>query len=369
MAANRNSRYYSQSYEAVDNPAQPFPSRPESSTFQDYQDYQGYKTVSDLDIAEPLPPRQEKAGWSRRKIFIIAGVAAACVVIGLAVGLGIGLTRDKDEPYTYVPVKGDLQVTNEQAFGNGATHDDPSKTDDGIGAGQDEYTYYSGNASQFPDPKNWVSFEDMWAGNIHFFRTSCHANKHGKDQTYVSQYAFQHQSPLTNTTARKRFKTSTTPFRTALQPPSSTTVSFLPPFFKRYVLLLICIWWNQPLLTYSQTHGCAKVKSTTSYGGVNNPGLMQSNNGAEYNSHHANQSIFDMVQDGVQGTASGDGLATNLNYYNNTYAAARGYNSGYQPPSGNLSEALGATGCYVSDLANRLTGWANATTKCHEEAE
>lgn len=96
---------------------------------------------------------------------------------------------------------------------------------------------------------------------------------------------------------------------------------------------------------------------------------MQSNNGTEYNSHHANQSIFDMVQDGVQGTASGDGLVMVLNYYNNTYAAARGYNSGIMPTSGNLSEALGATACYVSDLANRLTGWSNATTGCHEESE
>lgn len=193
MAANRNSRYYSQSYEAVDNPAQPYVSRPESSTFQDYQDYQGYKTVSDLDISEPepLPPRKQNAGWTRRKIFIIAGAVAACVVIGLAVGLGVGLSqRNKDKPYTYTPVKGDLKVTNEAAFGNGATHEDPSNEDDGIGAGKDEYTYYSGNASNFPDPKDWVSFGDMWAGNIHFFRTSCSANDHGSDQTYVSAVSY-----------------------------------------------------------------------------------------------------------------------------------------------------------------------------------
>ena len=73
-----------------------------------------------------------------------------------------------------------------------------------------------------------------------------------------------------------------------------------------------------------------------------------------------------MIQDGTQGTATGDGLVQNLNMYGSTYAAARGYNSGYLPTSGNLSEAAGATACYVSDLANRLTGWANATRSCSE---
>lgn len=94
---------------------------------------------------------------------------------------------------------------------------------------------------------------------------------------------------------------------------------------------------------------------------------MQSNQGAEFSKDHASQSIQDMVQDGVQGTRTGDGLVQNLNYYYNAYAAARGYNSGILPLSGNLSEAQGATACYVSDVANRLTGWSNATTKCHED--
>jgi len=73
-----------------------------------------------------------------------------------------------------------------------------------------------------------------------------------------------------------------------------------------------------------------------------------------------------MVQDGTQGTSEGDGLAQGLDLVGNAYSAARYYNSGYVPKSGNLSEAAGATACYVSDVANRLTGWANATTKCTE---
>lgn len=119
-----------------------------------------------------------------------------------------------------------------------------------------------------------------------------------------------------------------------------------------------------------QSAGCVRVGETESNGHltiVTNPGLMQSHNGTAYNSKHVNESIFDMVQDGVQGTRQGDGLVQNLNMYGNAYRAARGYNSGYIPDSGNLSEKAGATACYVSDIANRLTGWANATSTCPRE--
>lgn len=71
-----------------------------------------------------------------------------------------------------------------------------------------------------------------------------------------------------------------------------------------------------------------------------------------------------MIQDGTQGTTAGDGLVQNLNVYGNPYSAARGYNSGYIPTNGNLSEAAGATACYVSDIANRLTGWVYANSTC-----
>ena len=105
MAANRNSRYYSQSYEAVDNPANPSQlghpetaHQPDGGEYQDYETYRGFKTVSDLDIAEPgndLPPRQSKRN-SRKKLYIIIAIAA-CVVIGLAVGLAN--TRDIGGPF------------------------------------------------------------------------------------------------------------------------------------------------------------------------------------------------------------------------------------------------------------------------------
>ena len=191
MAANRNSRYYSQSYEPVDNPANPAHlGQPETShqpdgDYQDYETYRGFKTVSDLDIAESspgLPPRQEQPK-NKKKMYIIIGVAVlVCVIIGLAVGLGVGLTR-KDDSYDYVPAKGDAYVTDTRSFGKGATHESPSNVTDGIGAGKDEYTYYSGPAKNFPSFSDWISFEDMWNNNLNSFKTSCHANKFGSDQT------------------------------------------------------------------------------------------------------------------------------------------------------------------------------------------
>lgn len=91
---------------------------------------------------------------------------------------------------------------------------------------------------------------------------------------------------------------------------------------------------------------------------------MQSHNGQSYSSSHSAESIMAMVQDGTQGTEAGDGLVQNLNIYGDPYSASRGYNSGYIPKSGDLSQAAGATACYVSDVANRLTGWVKAKSLC-----
>lgn len=96
---------------------------------------------------------------------------------------------------------------------------------------------------------------------------------------------------------------------------------------------------------------------------------MQSHNGHSYSSAASNTSIVAMVQDGTQGTSYGPGLVQNLNTYGNPYSAARGYNSGHVPKSGNLSAAAGATACYVSDIANRLTGWVTAKSTCPGDDE
>lgn len=89
--------------------------------------------------------------------------------------------------------------------------------------------------------------------------------------------------------------------------------------------------------------------------GVNNPGLMQSHDGASFDGSKA--SVLQMIKDGVEGTSSGDGLIQGVQKTGNLFAAARLYNSG-QMNEGNLSDAMGATGSYCSDLANFVMGRA-----------
>jgi hypothetical protein len=75
-----------------------------------------------------------------------------------------------------------------------------------------------------------------------------------------------------------------------------------------------------------------------------------------------------MLEDGTQGTSKGDGLVQLLDKFGNAYSAVRGYNSGDVGPSGDLGDAIGATKCYVSDIANRMMGWVSAPSKCDEDA-
>lgn len=347
-------RYYSQQYSAVDAPA-PSGAIHELERYGDAQNpftsYSDPHPPSNHGSSTPALPSPgyayggaaanidpfedqnslkapRKAGWSRKRKIIIFGGIAAVLVIAIAVGVGVGVAlSSKGSPYDYTPST--AQVTNDTAFSEGgASKSDPwTTTSDGIGAGEDKYTYYSGTSENFPALSSWVSFDDMWAGNVYTIQNSCKNLKAGKNN-----------SPE-----------DTQNIYDAIQ--NRSAASYVD---HRFILAVIL----------QESHGCVHIGSTTSSSGVNNPGLMQSHDGHAYSSKHANESILAMVQDGTQGTSAGDGLVQNLNMYGNAYRAARGYNSGYIPTSGNLSEAAGATPCYVSDIANRLTGWANATNTC-----
>jgi len=125
-----------------------------------------------------------------------------------------------------------------------------------------------------------------------------------------------------------------------------------------------------------ESHGCVRVAPTAN--GVNNPGIMQDHNG----SHNcvgaaagacSTDEINGMLADGVTGTAyvgsaGGSGLQQTLakapslggsSPAQNSYIAARLYNSGDSSfqAGGDLSAGAGATPSYVSDVANRLTGY------------
>ena len=119
---------------------------------------------------------------------------------------------------------------------------------------------------------------------------------------------------------------------------------------------------RQRLKLIIQSGGCVWVPTTDN--GVTNPGLMQSHAGASFNPKDERDSIFRMVKDGTLGTAYGDGLTQMINQAGEIYTAARMYNSGSVALNGDLSNGNGATPCYVSDIANRLTGWVDADSKC-----
>lgn len=120
--------------------------------------------------------------------------------------------------------------------------------------------------------------------------------------------------------------------------------------------------------------GCVRV-ITTAYS-HSNPGLMQSYNGSgTCNSNIpalSSQGVvqipcpkhetYQMILDGTNGTQSGDGLRQNFAEQGDTgaqgyYRTARIYNGGGIDPSGDLGKGC-CTASYVSDIANRLMGWA-----------
>lgn len=126
-------------------------------------------------------------------------------------------------------------------------------------------------------------------------------------------------------------------------------------------------------IVLQESGGC--VRAPTTNGGVKNPGLMQDHNGAGTCNGDGRvlapcprNVIARMIRDGSAGTATGDGLAQCINKSkaNDTaafYKAARIYNSGSIDASGDLGRGV-ATQCYVSDIANRLTGWVHAPHGC-----
>lgn len=169
---------------------------------------------------------------------------------------------------------------------------------------------YSGPAVNFPnDPTRWDSWDNAWARASRSF-------------------------PSSNTAAQNGW------IRDAVVGEASTT-----GMDARFILAVIM----------QESGGDVHVRTTNN--GVRNPGLMQSHNGATFADlgDGGRASIFQMVQDGVEGTRDGDGLLQGVQKTKNYFAAGRLYNSG-QLDANNLSNGLGATASYCQDLANRVMG-------------
>lgn len=288
-----------------------------------YAEKAARRTQSERAQRSHMFGNSEKEGWSRRRKVVICSIAALVLILIIVIPV---VVHEQQTAFHYTPSS--AQVTNTTAFTTGgATHNSVNSMQDGIGAGQDKYTYYSGPASSFPPATTWISFENMWTSNLPSMQTSCSALHAGEDNT-IAQIA---------------------DIYTAIQ--SRANASLVD---HRFILAIVL----------QESHGCVHVPTTHSSTGVPNPGLMQSHAGSSFSPAHQAESILAMVQDGTQGTPSGAGLVQNLNLYGDPYVAARGYNSGYVAASGDLSDAAGATACYVSDVANRLTGWVDAPSTC-----
>lgn len=87
-------------------------------------------------------------GHSKRRCLVIGLALISIIVLIIIIALAATLTRKRDR-FQYVPST--AQVNNTMAFeSGGATRDNVNETKLGIGAGTDAYTYYQGNASNFP---------------------------------------------------------------------------------------------------------------------------------------------------------------------------------------------------------------------------
>lgn len=187
--------------------------------------------------------------------------------------------------------------------GDGDGGDDPGTN------GDPTVRSYSGPASSFPDPSQWQKFSLMWQQNLPAMQINDTAD----------QISFMKQA--------------------------ITTLAAESGIDKRVILGTIM----------QESSGNVHIRTTISPDGIRNPGLMQSHNGAEFSDNDPQGSILQMVSDGTEGTAFGDGLKQCFAHQGNIYAAMREYNSGSVDVT-NLSNGLGATPSYVSDIANRLMG-------------
>ncbi|KID94322.1 Lysozyme-like domain protein, partial [Metarhizium majus ARSEF 297] len=197
------------------------------------------------------------------------------------------------------------------------------------------YKLYLGNGSPadgWPTESKWPTFEALWTINLPFIKTGCDWQK------------FQPNS-----------EEETAELKSAIQ-----SVGQSGGVDPRFILAIVM----------QESNGCVRVGSTAN--GVANPGLMQSHAGPHscFNKPACSKDeIEGMIKDGTLGTPSGDGLKQVLVQAGpgegQFYRAARIYNSGRVAAGGALQLGIGATNCYSTDIANRLSGWNDAVTPCH----
>lgn len=189
---------------------------------------------------------------------------------------------------------------------------DPSKG--GPGQNAATYTCFSGPASKFPPFSAWVPFETMFKRNE------------------AAMLAVESAAIVKNIHD------------------SILKISAAGKVDARLVLAQVM----------QESTGNVNVPCTNN--GVLNCGLMQAFTGSvSFNPADPAKSVEQMIKDGTQGTAVAPfgGMVQAIDdpgTSGNVYIALRKYNSG-KANLLNLSDPMGATVSYVSDMANRVLGW------------
>ncbi|KAJ6785975.1 hypothetical protein PWT90_06270 [Aphanocladium album] len=239
----------------------------------------------------------------------------------------------KEIPTVTLPAPSSSQPSETTAPSSGSGSS-PGGIDIGSGKGYSKVFLGNGDASAgWPQEDQWASFESLWEANRN--------NVMSKSCTGFGQA---NNSPSESADVKSAIE----------------NVAQSSGVDARFILAIMM----------QESNGCVRAP-TTNYG-VQNPGMMQSHDGANscYNVNPCPKStIQGMIEDGVNGTPSGDGLKQLLakaggNGPTAYYKAARMYNSGSIATSGNLQDGI-ATHCYASDIANRLIGWSEGVGSCH----
>jgi hypothetical protein len=219
---------------------------------------------------------------------------------------------------------------------------------------QNVYHKYTGDGSVtagWPTVDEWVDFDTMWKSNMPNMQASC-------SQWGVADNTEEEIADLKDAIHATAEKTGVD---------------------ERFLFAIIM----------QESTGCVRV-ITTHFSMDNNKGLMQSHGGtASCNTNSANlaspgviggggkvkfpcpaEDIRQMIEDGVMGTASGEGLAQIMKKqghhdHSRWYRAARIYSGGSIGPKGGLDHESS----YASDIANRLTGWVNAPNTPEKKEE
>lgn len=200
------SRYYSQPYARLDdpdwNPNTSTENLHDNSSYEHYRSEPQYSAVDTPLKESTLPssylnskyPQPGLKGlttrskgwfawseWSRRRKLIIVGSLIALVII-IAIIIAAAVTTLSGSDFSYTPPPPGSTVTNEAAFASGgASRVVPPKNNDGIGAGEDKYVYYEGDASNFPPSSEWISYQQMWTNNLPTIQGSCSTLGDGDD--------------------------------------------------------------------------------------------------------------------------------------------------------------------------------------------